>query len=101
MMAKNTPETTLKRAAVQLLKTYGIKTWAYPGGVMGQRGMPDRIGLTKEGRFLGIEFKANNRPLSEWQEKIKREIEKAGGLYIVCRRLEDLIEGLNLGGRLF
>ncbi len=68
---------------------------------MGQRGMPDRIGITKDGRFLGIEFKANARPLSEWQEKIRKEIIAAGGVYIVCRQLDDLIEGLNLPGRLF
>lgn len=96
-----TPETRLKRAVTQLLKIHGIRTWAYPAGVMGQRGMPDRIGICKDGRFLGIEFKANNRPLSEYQEKIRQEIEDAGGVFIICRCIEDIIDGLELPGRLF
>jgi hypothetical protein len=96
-----TPETQLKRAAVQLLKIQKIITWPYPGGIMGTRGFPDRFGILPGGGFLAIEFKANGRKLTEHQEDLKQKIEAAGGKYIVCRCLEDLTEGLGLGGRLF
>lgn len=100
-MARQTPETALKRAAVSLLRYHGIQTWPYPGSVLGTRGFPDRIGILPGGRFLAIEFKIGNRPLTHHQEKIKNEIERAGGVYIVCRKLEDLVDGLGLPGRLF
>lgn len=112
MKKAQTPETALKKSAVQLLKFHRIITWQYPGGVMGVRGFPDRVGILPGGRFLAIEFK---RPagisdsgrkipqgeLTELQEAVKKQIEAAGGLYIVCRYLDDLIDGLALPGRLF
>lgn len=94
----DTPETTLKRAAVQLLKLFKIKTWPYPGGLMGTRGFPDRVGIAPGGQFLAIEFKANGRKLTENQEAIRKEILAAGGIYIICRTLEDLHRELQLPG---
>lgn len=98
---KQTPETTLKRAAVQLLKIHGIVTWPYPGGIMGTRGFPDRLGILPGGQFLAIEFKVNGRKLTEHQEAVRQKIEAAGGKYIVCRSLDDIFDGLGLPGRLF
>ena len=96
-MKKITPETALKRAAVQLLKMFQIKTWAYPGGVMGVTGFPDRVGIVPgTGQFMAIEFKSERGKLSEPQEAIRKQIVAAGGLYIVCRKLEDLQTALNL-----
>lgn len=98
---KQTPETALKRAAVKLLKIFNIVTWPYPGGVMGTRGFPDRFGILPQGQFLAIEFKANGRKLTPHQENVKEIIENAGGIYIVCRTLDDIYDRLNLPGRLF
>ena len=111
-MKKQTPETALKRAAVQLLKIHRIPTWQYPGGIMGVNGFPDRIGILPGGQFLAIEFKrpagvdaagrkVRQGELSEKQIEMKQKIEAAGGKYIVCRKLEDIIDGLGLGGYLF
>ena len=112
-MAKpQTPETRLKRAVVQLLKTYRIVTWPLTAGMGSHPGLPDRFGVLQGGRLLAIEFK---RPagvsetgrkipqgeLSDDQIRVKEQIEAAGGLYIVCRSLDDIFTGLGLGGRLF
>jgi hypothetical protein len=93
---KTTPETALKQAARQFLALHRITTWPYPGALGGVRGFPDRFGITREGKFFAIEFKANGRKLTDNQERVRRQIEQAGGLYIVCRRLEDLAEGLGI-----
>jgi hypothetical protein len=97
---KQTPETALKRAAVQLLNAYRIKTWPLVATLGSPPGLPDRIGIAPGGRFLGIEFKANGRQLTDHQENVKKQMEDAGGLYIVCRELQDIIDALNIPGRL-
>lgn len=110
---KQTPETALKKAAVQLLKLHKIITWQYPGAINGARGFPDRVGILPGGRFLAIEFKRlagisettgkkiPQGELTDFQKAVKQQIEAAGGKYIVCRCLDDLTDGLGLGGRLF
>jgi hypothetical protein len=96
-----TPETILKNAAKKLLAMYHIITWPMTAGLGSEPGIPDRIGILPGGRFLAIEFKSNGRKLTPAQEEKKHQIEKSGGIFIVCRSLDDLIEGLNLPGRLF
>lgn len=96
-----TPETILKNSAKQLLNLHRIPTWPLTAGMGSVPGLPDRIGVLPGGRFLAIEFKANGRKLTDYQEEIKAKIEAAGGVYIVCRCLEDIVDSLGLPGRLF
>lgn len=98
MRKKITPETALKKAAIQLLKIYKIRTWPLVATLGSPPGLPDRIGILQGGRFLGIEFKANGRKLTDYQQEVKEQIEEAGGLYIVCRDLDDIKRALNLPG---
>lgn len=109
---QKTPETILKNAAKDLLTMYKITTWPLTAGLGSVPGLPDRIGVLPGGRFLAIEFKLPERmswdgrrlpptELTDIQEKVRKEIEAAGGVYIVCRCLEDIIDGLGLQGRLF
>lgn len=77
---------------------YRITTWPLTAGMGSQPGLPDRIGVLPGGRFLAIEFKANGRKLTDFQEAIKHQIEAAGGKYVVCRSLEDLHRELELPG---
>ena len=66
-------------------------------------GTPDVIGMLK-GRFVGIELK---RPKStgrrkgkqqEDQEKWQRNCERGGGIYILARSVEDVVERLRKEG---
>ena len=98
---EKTPESLLKDAAKKLLAYHGIITWPMTAGLGSEPGIPDRIGLCKDGKFLAIEFKSNGRKLTPDQEDKKRQIEAAGGVFILCRELQDIIDGLNLPGRLF
>jgi hypothetical protein len=99
-LKRQTPETALKRATIQLLKIHKIPTWALVAGLGSIPGLPDRIGILSGGLFLALEFKANGRKLTDYQQSVKEQIEAAGGKYIVVRKIEDVIEGLNLPGRL-
>ena len=96
-----TPESLLKDAAKKLLAYHGITTWPMMAGLGAEPGLPDRIGLLPGGQFFGIEFKSNGRKLTPAQADKQRQIEAAGGVFILCRELQDIIDGLNLPGRLF
>jgi hypothetical protein len=63
-------------------------------GALGQvRGRPDQDGCLK-GRYLAIEQKTGRGELSVHQEKQKRLIEDAGGIYIEARSVEDVEDRL-------
>jgi len=49
-------------------------------------GSPDIICVI-EGRYVGIEVKASKGRQSEHQKAFQRELEEAGGLYIIARSL--------------
>jgi len=108
---KNTPESLLKKAAVQLLKIHGIYNFPLVAAMGSPPGLPDRVAI-RDGKFIAIEFKRpksltesgrmrNQGELTDDQIRVKEQIESAGGLYITCRSLDDLYEHLNLPGRLF
>jgi hypothetical protein len=56
----------------------------------GLKGVPDIIGSTRQGKFIGVEVKAGKDKMSEDQIKFKNEITKRGGIYIEARSLEDV-----------
>lgn len=53
-------------------------------------GSPDIIAVVR-GIFIGIECKSETGKLSEDQEIFKAGLEKAGGVYIVARKPEDVM----------
>jgi hypothetical protein len=86
---KITPETILKRQCVSYLNWQHIFHFPIMQGFASVKGIPDRIAI-KDGKFYGLEFKAGKGKLSEYQEKFKKEVEGAGGIYIEVREVEDL-----------
>lgn len=58
-------------------------------GVGYRNGIPDIIGILANGHFVGIEVKDKGN-LSKDQEKIKQQIEKRGGIFILARSVEDV-----------
>ena len=93
-----TAEAQLTRAIRQLLNSVGIFHWKAWGGPMSIPGIPDIIGCFK-GRFIGIEVKAPNGVVSDYQKEFIDRINEAGGLAFVARSVDDVIEGLGLQDR--
>ncbi len=59
---------------------------------IGEAGWPDIEGMTKVGgRWFGIETKTASGKLSAAQEVMKERITKSGGLYVVARNMDDVI----------
>lgn len=54
-------------------------------------GIPDRIAIYK-GRIVCIEFKTEKGVQSTFQKLFQANVENSGGIYIVARCLEDVIE---------
>lgn len=63
----------------------------------GLPGQPD-IFLILNGRFIGIEVKTKTGRQSEAQKNWQRNCEHAGGIYILARSVEDVIERLRKEG---
>jgi hypothetical protein len=59
----------------------------------GTLGQPDIICVIK-GRFVGIEVKSLAGIQSRHQFEFEKSLEAAGGLYILARSLEDVVESL-------
>ena len=61
----------------------------------GKRGSPD-IYVLREGKLFGIEVKAHSKGFqSQVQHEFEVEFTKAGGKYLLCFSLEDVIRGMN------
>lgn len=59
----------------------------------GPKGGPDIFAVIK-GRIFGIEVKASRGSQSQVQVEFQIEFERAGGRYLVARRLEDVTEAV-------
>ncbi|MBP3958368.1 VRR-NUC domain-containing protein [Gemmata sp. G18] len=53
-------------------------------------GSPDLLGMTRSGRFLGIECKREGGRLEDSQKRFKEQCEASGGIYLVIRSIDDL-----------
>jgi hypothetical protein len=58
---------------------------------VGESGWPDVEGITKDGKYFGIEVKARRGVLSDNQIRIGGEITKNNGIWFVARSLDDVI----------
>ena len=67
-----------KEKATEVLKAMGIC------------GAPDVICVVG-GQFIGIEVKDIKGRLNENQMKFKEDLERAGGIYIVARSIDDIL----------
>ena len=57
----------------------------------GAPGMPDILARTESGTVIWIECKSPTGKLSEDQRKWKEDMDRFGDIYIVARRLEDVM----------
>lgn len=93
-----TPEHLLTNAIRGILNAAGIWHFKHWGGPMGTTGVPDIIGCHK-GRFIAIEVKAGKNAVSPAQKAFLEAITRAGGIGIVARSIDDVIDALGLQDR--
>lgn len=60
-----------------------------------RKGTPDIIACYK-GRFIGIEVKAGKDKQSIEQVQVQQEIERAKGVYLLCRSTDDFVKWFEL-----
>jgi len=89
-----TPEGKVKREVREILRSYGKKVfWFMPVTTgMGVRGVPDFI-CCINGRYLGIETKANGNRTTLLQDIRRDEIKEAGGYWLLIN--EDNLEAVS------
>lgn len=57
----------------------------------GAIGSPDIV-VVKDGLYIGIEVKTPHGTQSETQIKFQKELERAGGQYVLARSVDDIIK---------
>jgi hypothetical protein len=104
---KQLRETDLVAAVLDYCKLRGLFCWrvnvgAFAGEYKGRKrfvrfgvpGAPDIMAIGTGGRFIAIECKAPKGKQSPAQHAWAFECEAHGGLYLLVRNLDDLIDGL-------
>lgn len=98
----------LTQAVITLLRLHNYHVWRQGNapvydkrkGVYRQntvyKGVPDVIGLTPDGRFIGIEIKVGSDIMSVDQQMFKTDTEARNGIYIEVRTIEDVVSQLHL-----
>lgn len=90
-----TPEGKVKTKVAAFLKKHNIPSWSIiPSAMGGSTGMSDRCGITKDGRWLAIEVKAEGKrnTVTANQQKFLDTINSCGGRAFVVSCDIDLIE---------
>lgn len=59
---------------------------------VGEAGWPDVEGMTKTGQYFGIEFKTPIGKQSPDQVVMQDRIRKSGGIYILARSVQDVMD---------
>ena len=81
----------LRRHFVWKVSTVGIKKENGSFIPTGKKGVSDIVGITKDGKFLAVEVKAPKGILSEAQSDFLLQIKNRGGISLVARSVNDLI----------
>lgn len=85
-------ETDIRRQVRDYLRIRGWFVFhILQGGVGVYRGITDLI-AAKGGRVLFIELKTARGRQSEYQKKFQADLEAAGGEYVLCRGVDDLLK---------
>jgi len=80
------------RDMLRSLRVMHVKIWQ---GLMSEKGISDIVGV-HNGRFFAIEIKTAKGKVSEHQERFLQRVRDAGGIAIVARCCEDVVEALEL-----
>lgn len=92
-----TPEQKIKKQIKDYITRIGGFWSTVQGGPFSKPGDPDLI-CCVDGHYIGIEAKTPTGRASELQLQRGREIEKAGGIWILARSVEDVQYGLESRG---
>jgi len=105
------PEAVVLRSCLAYLQARGIFAWRNGSGrarfgsgsaarwvQFGVVGGADILGVLPDGRILAVETKATCGRTSPEQDAFLEAIRGAGGVALVCRSVDDLIEGLEAAG---
>lgn len=94
---RSATHTQLRQSVCDYLGLQGA--WFLPilGGLGIRRGSPDVVASLR-GRFIAVECKTGNAELDRHQRGAREWLERAGAIYVECRRLEDLQEALDAAG---
>lgn len=84
-----TPESKIKRDIKDYLNSRGVFWSMVAGGAYSKVGDPDIVACA-DGKYVAIEAKTPIGRQSEWQKTRQREIEAAGGIYILARSVGDV-----------
>lgn len=94
------PESLVVSACLKWLWVHGCFVWRNNTGGLrdkrnllvrfGRTGSSDIIGMTKAGKFLGIECKSSIGKLTEHQMRFRDDVQSHGGIYILARSVDDL-----------
>lgn len=89
-----TPEGTLKQTIRRTLSERGAFWSNIQNGAYAKPGDPDIV-VCYRGRYLGIEAKAPNGRQSDIQRARQRQLERAGGVYVLARSVGDVAAALD------
>jgi len=102
-------EHDIQTAILQFLKFNGIYCWRNNSGklvtgqgrfrrmvTIGKAGLPDIIGLLKNGQFLGIEVKREGGKLTDLQRETIEELKKNGAKCFVAYSITDVQRELKI-----
>jgi Holliday junction resolvase len=84
-----TPEGKVKRKVVEVLKKHEVWYFFPANNGFGKSGIPDIIAIVS-GHFVGVEVKSATGKPTELQKICGKQIEKAGGTWMVVSDNETL-----------
>ena len=94
-MAKQTPETKVKRQIKKFFKTLSICHWANRAGIGSHRGLED-YSVLHQGKYYGIEVKSRKGRQTPLQRERELEVIENGGVYILAKSVGDVINDMGL-----
>ena len=81
-MSAMTPEGKVKRKVVEVLKKHDVWYFFPANNGFGKSGIPDIVAIV-DGHFVGVEVKSATGKPTELQKICGKQIEKAGGTWMV------------------
>ena len=97
-------EGAIVQACLDYLNIYGAYVWRNNTGALkakderlvrfGKPGSSDILGIMPGGRFIAVECKSENGKLSDKQKAFLEEVERLGGLAIVAKSVDDVIDAV-------